>query len=63
MSCEEHTSLPEVSVGQILVYRGEFWEINRNDALPVSTRIRASKLVQLLDELIERRRKDADLCD
>lgn len=53
-------TLPEVTVGQILVMREELAAENRNANAPVRVRLRASRLVQVLDELIERRRKDAD---
>lgn len=55
--------LPEITVGQMLVMRDELQTVAKSDRHPVGDRLRSSKLVQVLDELIERRRKDADAAE
>lgn len=60
MTAVNLTELPEISVGTILVMRAELETVAHTPDSPVKARLRASKLVQLLDELIERRRKDME---
>ena len=54
------TTLPAVSIGEMLVMCSEMLEIAGNEKHPVKVRLRASKIAQCLDELVERRRKDAE---
>lgn len=50
--------LPEITIGQILVMGAEFQVVFENQHQPVKDRLRASKLVQLLDEIIAFREKE-----
>lgn len=54
-------TLPEVTIGEILVLRDEFLIVARGENRPIKERLRASKMMQLLDELIAFREKDGEV--
>jgi len=58
-SAETPADAAPIGIGEVLVLREHFVQVNRDPENTVSERLRASKTAQLLDELIERRRKEA----
>lgn len=52
-----------VDIGQILILREEFRKVASNRQQPGGAVVRAQILIRLLDELIERREKEAAKVD
>jgi hypothetical protein len=53
--------MPEqIPVGQILILRDEFDHVSKQTDASSSIRLRAARMVALLDELIERREKEIE---
>lgn len=49
-----------ISIGEILAIHAEITAEYLEPCLAVRKKLRAAKLIQLLDEIIERRRKDTE---
>jgi|GEM_PF-7083666 len=56
--------MPEhIPIGQILILREEFDHVSKQTDASSSVRLRAARLVVLLDEIVERREKEIETVD